>query len=68
MSEVLQRFSTLEDIERYAILKTLEQAGGSTSRAAETLGISARKIQYKLHEYEQKKEQAPAADAAKRPA
>jgi DNA-binding NtrC family response regulator len=29
----------------------LETAGGSTSRAAEQLGISPRKIQYKLHEY-----------------
>ncbi len=43
--------STLEDIERFAILKTLEQTGGSTSRAAEILGISVRKIQYKLHAY-----------------
>jgi DNA-binding NtrC family response regulator len=44
--------STLEEIERYAILKTLEQAGGSTSKAAEILGISPRKIQYKLQEYQ----------------
>jgi DNA-binding NtrC family response regulator len=43
--------STLADLERFAILKTLEQVGGSTSRAAEILGISPRKIQYKLHEY-----------------
>ncbi|WP_428263185.1 sigma-54-dependent transcriptional regulator [Haliangium sp.] len=43
--------SSLEDIERYAILKTLEATGGSTSKAAEMLGISVRKIQYKLHEY-----------------
>jgi DNA-binding NtrC family response regulator len=43
--------STLEEIERFAILKTLESTGGSTSRAAEVLGISVRKIQYKLHEY-----------------
>jgi DNA-binding NtrC family response regulator len=43
--------SSLEDIERYAILTTLEATGGSTSRAAELLGISVRKIQYKLHEY-----------------
>jgi DNA-binding NtrC family response regulator len=43
--------STLAEIEKYAILKTLEQVGGSTSRAAEKLGISARKIQYRLHEY-----------------
>jgi DNA-binding NtrC family response regulator len=44
--------SSLAELERYAILKTLEHAGGSTSRAAEILGISPRKIQYKLHEYE----------------
>jgi DNA-binding NtrC family response regulator len=44
--------TTLEQIERYAITKTLEAAGGSTSKAAEMLGISVRKIQYKLHEYE----------------
>jgi Nif-specific regulatory protein len=44
--------ATLDELERYAILKTLEATGGSTSRAAELLGISARKIQYKLHEYE----------------
>jgi DNA-binding NtrC family response regulator len=43
--------SSLEEIERYAILTTLEATGGSTSRAAELLGISVRKIQYKLHEY-----------------
>jgi DNA-binding NtrC family response regulator len=41
----------LADIERYAILRTLEAAGGSTSRAADVLGISVRKIQYKLQEY-----------------
>lgn len=42
---------SLADIERYAILKTLEAQGGSTSKAAEILGISVRKIQYKLQEY-----------------
>ncbi len=41
----------LADIERYAILKTLEAQGGSTSKAADVLGISVRKIQYKLQEY-----------------
>jgi DNA-binding NtrC family response regulator len=45
--------STIADLERYAILKTLEACGGSTSRAATVLGISPRKIQYKLHEYGQ---------------
>jgi DNA-binding NtrC family response regulator len=44
--------STLEEIERYAITRALEVAAGSTSRAAEMLGISVRKIQYKLHEYQ----------------
>ncbi len=43
--------ATMTDIERYAILRTLEAHGGSTSKAADTLGISVRKIQYKLHEY-----------------
>jgi DNA-binding NtrC family response regulator len=44
--------SSLDSIEHYAIVKTLASTGGSTSRAAEILGISIRKIQYKLHEYE----------------
>jgi DNA-binding NtrC family response regulator len=43
--------SSIDDIERFAILKTLEMCGGSTSKAAAVLGISSRKIQYKLHEY-----------------
>jgi len=43
--------STLEEIERHAILATLEAASGSTSRAAQMLGISIRKVQYRLHEY-----------------
>ncbi|MBK7582239.1 MAG: sigma-54-dependent Fis family transcriptional regulator [Myxococcales bacterium] len=43
--------SSMADIERHAILTTLEAHGGSTSKAAEVLGISVRKIQYKLHEY-----------------
>jgi DNA-binding NtrC family response regulator len=43
--------STLADIERHAILQTLEACGGSTSKAAAMLGISVRKIQYKLQEY-----------------
>ncbi len=44
--------SSLAEIERYAILQTLEQTGGVTSKAAEILGISSRKIQYRLREYE----------------
>jgi two-component system response regulator HydG len=44
--------ATLDAVERYTITKTLEFTGGSTTRAAEILGISVRKIQYKLHEYQ----------------
>jgi two-component system response regulator HydG len=56
--------ATLDEIERYAITKTLESTGGSTSRAAEILNISVRKIQYKLHEYESapKSARAPVKD------
>ena len=43
--------ATLADLEKYAILKTLEHTGGSTSRAAQMLGISPRKIQYRLRDY-----------------
>ena len=50
----------MAELEREAILRTLEAVGGSTSRAAELLQISARKIQYKLKEYHQE-------DAIKRP-
>ena len=45
--------STLAELEREAILRTLEAVGGSTSKAADILDISARKIQYKLKEYQQ---------------
>jgi two-component system response regulator HydG len=44
--------ATMDEIEHYAITKTLEATGGSTSRASEILNISIRKIQYKLHEYQ----------------
>jgi DNA-binding NtrC family response regulator len=43
--------ASMAELERFAITRTLEHTGGSTSRAAEILGISARKIQYRLHEY-----------------
>ncbi len=43
--------SRLDEIERYAILETLKLTDGSTSKAAEMLGISVRTIQYRLHEY-----------------
>jgi len=43
--------SSLEDIEKFAIQKTLEAVGGNRTRAAEILKISLRKIQYKLKEF-----------------
>jgi two-component system NtrC family response regulator len=43
--------ASLLEIEREAILRTLEQVNGSTARAAEVLGVSVRKIQYRLREY-----------------
>ncbi len=43
--------STLDELERHAILATLEACNGSTSRAAAMLGISVRKVQYRLQEY-----------------
>ncbi len=43
--------ATMEQIERDAILKTLEACDGSTARTAEVLGISVRTIQYRLHQY-----------------
>lgn len=53
--------SSLADIERYAILETLAFVGGSTTQAADMLGISVRKIQYRLHDYaEAPKNKAPA--------
>jgi len=43
--------ATMSEIERHAILATLEAVGGSTTKAAEMLDISVRTIQYRLHEY-----------------
>jgi DNA-binding NtrC family response regulator len=65
--------ASLHEIEREAILRTLEMVDGSTSRAAEVLGISVRKIQYRLKEYgnetnaprELPREPKPATSSAK---
>ncbi len=43
--------STMAEIEKYAILATLEATSGSTARAAKMLDISIRTIQYRLNEY-----------------
>ncbi len=42
---------TMAELERIAILRTLDAVDGSTARAAEILGISQRKIQYRVKEW-----------------
>lgn len=44
---------SLADVERIVIERTLDAVEGSTSRAAELLGISQRKIQYRLKRWMQ---------------
>ncbi len=43
--------STMDEIERHAIVSTLEACGGRTNAAAQMLDVSIRKIQYKIQEY-----------------
>ena len=43
--------STMSELERIPILRTLDAVDGSTARAAEILGISQRKIQYRVKEW-----------------
>jgi two-component system NtrC family response regulator len=43
--------SSLDDIERDAIIRTMESVGGSVTRAAAILEISPRAIQYKMKRY-----------------
>lgn len=52
--------STLEEIEKYTIEKTLEMVGGSTKKASQILGISKRKIQYKMKQYREKRRRSSA--------
>src|SRR5262249_21659467 len=64
--------ATGKEIEREAILRTLEVVEGSTSRAAAMLGISPRKIQYRLKAYAEEKQgpgrEEPLEDDEARPA
>jgi two-component system response regulator HydG len=56
--------ATMAELEKYAILKTLEAMEGSTVRAAELLDISVRTIQYRLHEYGVAKERERSSGSA----
>ena len=42
---------SMAEVERIVIERTLDAVGGSTAKAAEILGISRRKIQYRLKEW-----------------
>ena len=46
-----QESRTMEEIERDAILRTLERTGGNRTQAAEQLGIGLRTLQRKLKDY-----------------
>jgi len=64
--------ATFREIEREAILRTLEVVDGSTTRAAEMLGISTRKIQYRLKAYarqdrEAARDEQPAGSSGRPP-
>ena len=56
--------ATLAELERFAILKTLEAVDGSTVQAAEMLDVSVRTIQYRLHEYGVAKERGRSSDGS----
>ena len=55
---------SLPEAEKALILKTLEDAGGNRSRAAEILGINRRTLQMKLKEYGIAKSAAEPGDMA----
>lgn len=48
---LVKRETTLKEMEKAHILKTLEEVGGNRTKAAKLLGISLRGLQYKLREY-----------------
>jgi len=43
--------ATIEDLEKSAILRALEQCQGNRTRAAQNLGISVRTLQRRLHDW-----------------
>ncbi|MDB5172310.1 MAG: two component, sigma54 specific, transcriptional regulator, Fis family [Phycisphaerales bacterium] len=50
---------TMEELEKLAITKALDQCGGNRTHAAERLGISVRTLQRKLRQYELEKGTGP---------
>jgi len=53
---------TMEELEKLAIQKALEQSGGKRTRAAESLGISVRTLQRKLRQYQMEGEEPSPTD------
>ena len=53
---------TMEELERLAITKALDQFGGNRTHAANRLGISVRTLQRKLRQYELEKRARPVGD------
>jgi two-component system response regulator HydG len=53
---------TMEELEKLAITKALEQSGGKRPRAAESLGISVRTLQRKLRQYQMEGEEPSSSD------
>jgi DNA-binding NtrC family response regulator len=49
---------TMEELEKLAITKALEQCGGKRTRAADSLGISVRTLQRKLRQYQMENSEA----------
>jgi DNA-binding NtrC family response regulator len=49
---------TLADVERRQILEALDRNGGNRTRAARELGISRRKLHYRLSDYERGRDEA----------
>ena len=55
---------TMEELEKLAITKALEQCGGKRTRAAESLGISVRTLQRKLRQYQMEGDATPVGNGA----
>lgn len=53
---------TMEELERLAIIKALDQYGGNRTHAATRLGISVRTLQRKLRQYEMERRVKPLSD------
>jgi two-component system response regulator AtoC len=53
---------TMEELERLAIMRALDQYGGNRTHAANRLGISVRTLQRKLRQYELERRVKPLTD------